>query len=58
MLKLEIQGLYRRGRSAYVIVKSELGFTGNRERVLKQLDEHIKQKENEYYERRSKNSDT
>ena len=41
MLRLEIVGLKRRGRSAYVIIKAELGFRGNRERVLAQLTEYL-----------------
>ena len=41
MLSLEIKGLKRRGRSAYSIIKSELGFHGNRERVLAQLTEYL-----------------
>lgn len=47
MLHLEMKGLKRRGRSAYAIIKSELGFRGNRQRVYDQLEAHIKQKENE-----------
>ena len=37
MLKLEILGMTRRGRSAYSIVKSELGLKGNKIRVYNQL---------------------
>ncbi len=41
-LRLEIQGLrMSRGRTCYAIVKSELGFKGNKARVLTQLDAHI-----------------
>lgn len=40
-LKLEMLGLTRRGRSVYSIVKSELGFRGNRKRVLAQLEQYI-----------------
>ena len=47
-LGLEIKGMSRRGRSAYAIIKSELGFTGNKKRVYSQLNEYIQQKENEY----------
>ncbi len=39
MLKLEMKGMHRRGRSAYAILKSEYGFKGTRERVLSELDE-------------------
>ncbi len=42
MLKLEIQGMKRRGRSAYAIVKEELGFKGSKQKVLDQLEAHIK----------------
>jgi hypothetical protein len=37
MLKLEIHGMTRRGRSAYSIVKQELGLKGNKIRVYDQL---------------------
>jgi hypothetical protein len=37
MLMLEIKGMHRRGRSAYAILK-EMGFKGNREKVLSELD--------------------
>lgn len=40
-LKLERQGMRRRGRSAYAIVKREFGFKGNREAVYTQLCEVI-----------------
>jgi len=33
MLKLEMYGMTRRGRSAYSILKKELGLTGNKQRV-------------------------
>lgn len=36
-LKLELHGLRRRGRSAYSIVKAELGFKGNKRKVFEQL---------------------
>ena len=41
MLSLELKGMKRRGRSAYSIVKEELGFRGNRQRVYNQLKEYI-----------------
>jgi hypothetical protein len=37
MLKLEMKGLKRRGRSAYSIIKEELGLKGSRETVFKEL---------------------
>jgi hypothetical protein len=37
MLKLEMQGMKRHGRSAYSIIKSEFGLKGNRESVFNQL---------------------
>jgi hypothetical protein len=37
MLKLEILGMTRSGRSAYAIIKSELGLKGNKIRVYDQL---------------------
>jgi len=37
-LRLEIKGMRRRGRSAYSIIKSELGLKGNRQSVLEQLE--------------------
>ena len=40
-LSMEIQGLKRRGRSVYSIVKEEFGFKGNRQKVLAQLEEYI-----------------
>lgn len=45
VLKLEIHGMKRRGRSVYSIVKSELGFKGSKQSVLTQLEAHIKTKE-------------
>lgn len=36
-LSLELQGLSRRGVSAYSIVKREFGFRGNKQRVYDQL---------------------
>ena len=40
-LKLECLGMKRRGRSAYAIVKAELGFKGNKKSVLEQLEQKI-----------------
>ena len=41
-LKLELQGMrISRGRTCYAIAKSELGFRGNRSKVLAQLEAHI-----------------
>lgn len=40
-LSLELQGLKRRGRSVYAIVKSEFGFHGNKQRVYTQLVDYI-----------------
>ena len=37
MLKLEMYGMTRRGRSAYSILKKELGLTGNKQRVYDQV---------------------
>ena len=41
MLKLEIKGLTRHGRSAYAIIKEEFGYKGNKEKVLEQLSAYI-----------------
>jgi len=38
MLKLEVRGMKRSGRSAYSIIKSEYGFRGNKQKVLDQLE--------------------
>jgi len=39
MLKLELKGMKRsKSPSAYMIVKRDLGITGTRDRVLKQLE--------------------
>lgn len=38
MLRLEIKGIKRSGRSAYSILKSDYGYKGTRESVLAQLD--------------------
>ena len=40
-LDMEIQGMKRRGRSVYSIVKEEFGFKGNKQKVLAQLEEYI-----------------
>ena len=40
-LRLEVQGLKGRGRSAYSIVKEELGFRGSKQSVLDQLSLYI-----------------
>ena len=40
-LKMEILGMKRRGRSAYSIIKEELNIKGNRQKVLKQLEEML-----------------
>jgi hypothetical protein len=42
-LKLEVLGMKRRGRSAYVLVKEEFGLKGNRVKVLKQLELKIEE---------------
>jgi len=39
---LESLGMKRRGQSAYSIAKQELGLTGNRNKVLDQLNTIIK----------------
>tara|TARA_Y100000588_G_C14131706_1_gene871912 strand:+ start:274 stop:492 length:219 start_codon:yes stop_codon:yes gene_type:complete len=41
-IKLESLGMKRRGQSAYSIAKQELGLTGNRNKVLDQLNTIIK----------------
>jgi hypothetical protein len=51
-LKLELVGMKRRGRSAYSICKEVYGLKGNRESVLKQLDEMIVIAQVEQQERR------
>ena len=38
MLKLELAGMKRRGRSAYSILKSEFGLRGSRAAILEQLN--------------------
>ena len=42
-LKLEILGMTRRGQSVYSIVKNRFGFTGNKKKVLEQLNNYIKE---------------
>jgi hypothetical protein len=41
MLKLEVAGMKKRGRSAYSVVKSDFGFKGNKVKVLDQLNSMI-----------------
>ena len=41
-LMMEMKGLRKRGRSAYVLVKGLLGVRGSRKKVLLQLDRHIR----------------
>ena len=42
-LKLEIKGIrMHRGRTAYSIIKEEFGLKGNRQRVLEQFEELLK----------------
>jgi len=43
MLELETKGITRRGKSAYLLVKEEFGFKGNRQKVLEQLNLWIKE---------------
>ena len=38
MLKLEVRGMKRAGRSAYSSIKSEYGFRGSKQKVLDQLE--------------------
>ena len=41
-LQMEIEGLrISRGRTCYALAKSELGFRGNRDKVLAQLEDYI-----------------
>jgi len=37
MLKLELRGMTRSGRSAYTIIKEETGLKGSRQRVYEQF---------------------
>ena len=41
MLKLELIGMKRSGRSAYSIIKYELGLKGNKQSVFNQLSEML-----------------
>ena len=41
MLKLEIRGLKRRGRSAYSLIKEEFGYKGTRASVRQQLRDEL-----------------
>ena len=56
-IKLEILGMKRTAgrRSCYAVVKSELKFKGNRQRVLSQLETYIQEKKNEYNNNRKTN---
>ena len=40
-LKLEVVGLKGRGRSAYSVLKEELGVKGNKQKVLDQVNQMI-----------------
>lgn len=40
-LHMELQGMKRRGRTVYSIVKQVYGFTGNRQTVSSMLDEYV-----------------
>ena len=40
-LVLEMEGLKRRGRSAYSLIKEEFGLKGNRQKVFEQLSKII-----------------
>ena len=40
-LKLEVVGLKGRGRSAYSVLKQELGIKGNKQKVLDQVNQMI-----------------
>ena len=42
MLKLEMLGMKRRGRTAYSIAKEEFGIKGNKKKVLEQITELIR----------------
>ena len=41
MLKMEVLGMKRKGRSAYAIVKDHYGLKGNKERVLEQFTQLV-----------------
>ena len=40
-LKLEVLGMKGRGRSAYSIIKEELGIKGNKQKVLDQVNQML-----------------
>ena len=42
-LKLEIKGMKKRGKSAYSIIKQEFNLKGNKQKVLNQLNDIIKE---------------
>ena len=42
-LKLEIKGMKKRGKSAYSIIKQEFNIKGNKQKVLDQLNDIIKE---------------
>lgn len=44
-LKLEILGMWHSQGSVYAHVKKQLGFKGNKQRVLAQLEAYIEQKQ-------------
>jgi len=46
-LEMEIEGLQRRGRSAYSIIKEEFDLKGNRKKVLDQFCKIITRRANE-----------
>lgn len=41
MLKLEMKGMTRKGRSAYAILKEELNLKGNKQSVYNQVGEKL-----------------
>lgn len=45
-LKLELLGMKRRGRSAYVIAKEQYGLRGSRQSVLDQLNKKVEEEIN------------
>ena len=46
-LKLEVVGLKGRGRSAYSVLKEELGVKGNKQKVLDQVNQMIQSMKDE-----------
>lgn len=45
-LKLELIGMKRRGRSAYIVIKEQYGLKGNKQKVYDQFEKmHNEQKE-------------